>query len=84
MDGGKCVLQLRGVRPFLSDKYDITRHHNYRYLADYSDKNIFNVKNHLSTRLKLKPDDEVEVHEIEITEDNKAIDTSSNWPPADL
>ncbi len=44
MDGGKCILQLRGVRPFFSDKYDITRHPNYKYLADYDKKNTFDVE----------------------------------------
>ena len=44
MDGGKCILQIRGVRPFYSDKYDITKHPNYRLLVDYSEKNRFQVK----------------------------------------
>jgi len=61
LDGGKCILQLRGVRPFLSDKYDITKHKNYRYLSDYSKKNAFHIERYLSTRLKLKPEDEFEV-----------------------
>lgn len=65
LDGGKCILQLRGVRPFLSDKYDITRHPNYRYLADYSKKNTFNIERYLSTRLKVKPEDEFEVYEFD-------------------
>ena len=49
MDGGKCILQLRGVRPFLSDKYDITAHPNYKYLSDYDPKNTFNIEKFLSS-----------------------------------
>ena len=48
MDGGKCILQVRGVRPFFSDKYDITRHPNYKYLADVSEKNRYHVEKELS------------------------------------
>ena len=61
MDGGKCILQLRGVRPFLSDKYDITRHPNYKYLSDANPRNAFDIEKYLSTRLKLKPEEEFEV-----------------------
>ena len=68
MDGGKCILQLRGVRPFLSDKYDITKHPNYKYLADYNEKNTFNTEKYLSTRLKLKPDDVYEVYEFDMSD----------------
>ena len=49
MDGGKCILQLRGVRPFLSDKYDITKHPNYKYLSDFDKKNAFDVERYMST-----------------------------------
>ena len=55
MDGGKCILQLRGVRPFLSDKYDITQHPNYKYTADADPKNAFDIEGYLKARLKLKP-----------------------------
>lgn len=55
MDGGKCLLQIRGVRPFLSRKYDITRHPNYKYLSDYAPKNAFDIENFLSTRLSVRP-----------------------------
>ena len=58
MDGSKCVLQLRGVRPFLSDKYDITKHKNYRYLSDADKKNAFDIGRYVSTRLKVKPDED--------------------------
>ena len=54
MDGGKCILQLRGVRPFLSDKYDITQHPNYKYTADADPKNAFSIEDFWA-RLKLKP-----------------------------
>lgn len=57
MSGNKCILQLRGVRPFLSDKYDITRHPNYSYTADADPKNAFNIEAFLSTRLTVKPGD---------------------------
>ena len=57
MSGNKCILQLRGVRPFLSDKYDITRHPNYPYTADADPKNAFDVEAFLSTRLTVKPGD---------------------------
>ena len=55
MDGGKCLLQIRGVRPFLSRKYDITRHPNYKYLSDYAPKNAFDIEKFLSTRLPVRP-----------------------------
>ena len=65
MDGGKCILQLRGVRPFLSDKYDITKHPNFKYTADESDKNTFDIEAFLSTRLKLKPNEVCDVYEVD-------------------
>ena len=61
LDGGKCILQLRGVRPFLSDKYDITRHPNYKYLSDANPKNAFDIEKYLSTRLVPKADEVYEV-----------------------
>ena len=61
LNGGKCILQLRGVRPFLSDKYDITKHPNYKYLSDANPKNAFDIEKFLSTKLKLKPGEEFEV-----------------------
>jgi len=57
MDGGKCLLQIRGVRPFLSRKYDITKHPNYKYLSDYDPKNAFNIEDFLSTRFKQDKDE---------------------------
>ena len=61
LDGGKCILQLRGVRPFLSDKYDITRHPNYKYLSDANPRNAFDIEKYLSTRLAPKADEVYEV-----------------------
>lgn len=54
MDGGKCIYQLRGVRPFLSDKFDITKHKNYKLLEDYDKKNLFDVEEYLTNRDKIK------------------------------
>jgi len=64
LDGSKCILQLRGVRPFLSDKYDITKHPNYKYLSDANEKNTFDIEKFLSTKLKTKPNDTYDVYEI--------------------
>ena len=61
LDGSKCILRLRGVRPFLSEKYDLTQHPNYKYTADYDKRNEFNIEQFLSHRLKLKAGDEFEV-----------------------
>ena len=66
MDGGKCILQLRGVRPFLSDKFDITRHKRYKELSDFSKKNAFDVEQYMRCQLRMRADDEVEVFEIEV------------------
>ena len=63
MDGGKCILQLRGVRPFLSNKYDITKHPNYKYTSDFDKKNALDMERFLSHRLRLKPDTVCEVFE---------------------
>ena len=65
LDGSKCILQLRGVRPFLSDKYDLTQHPNYKLTSDYDKKNEFSIEQFLSRRLKLKANDEFEVVEGE-------------------
>ena len=58
LDGGKCILQLRGVRPFLSDKYDLTQHPNYRLTSDYDPKNTFDIEKYLSRKEKINPNDE--------------------------
>jgi len=61
MNGGKCILQLRGVRPFLSDKYDLTQHPNYRYTAGYDKKLTFDIEKYLDHRLKLRATDRYDV-----------------------
>lgn len=68
MDGRKCILQLRGVRPFLSDKYDITQHPNYKYLSDADSKNTFDIERFLKRRLKLKPDEQYDVFEVNVSD----------------
>ena len=67
LDGGKCILQLRGVRPFLSQKYDITRHPLYRYTSDYDKRNAFDIERFLSHHLTLKPDEAYQVKEIDLS-----------------
>ncbi len=66
LDGGKCILQLRGVRPFLSAKYDITKHPMYKYLSDYDEKNVFDIEKYLSTKLHPKPMEEYDLYEIDV------------------
>ena len=68
MNGGKCLLQVRGVRPFLSDKYDITKHPNYKYLSDYDPKNAFDVEAFLSTKFTVRPGEMYPHYEISDTE----------------
>ncbi len=65
MDGGKCILQVQGVRPFFSDKFDITKHPQYKYLLDSSKKNYFDIAKFLARRLTVKPDDVFECYEME-------------------
>lgn len=72
LDGGKCILQLRGVRPFLSDKYDITRHPLYKYLADADKRNTFNIERFLSTRLKPKPGEVYDAYEVDVSGEDAA------------
>lgn len=74
MNGNKCILQLRGVRPFLSDKYDITRHPNYRYLSDADPKNAFDIGKFLSCKLKVNPTDTFEVFETDTSEELQAAE----------
>jgi len=64
LDGGKCILQLRGVRPFMSNKYDITQHPNYKYLSDADSRNNFDIEKYLSTRLKTNPNEKFDTYEI--------------------
>ena len=68
MDGGKCILQIRGARPFFSDKYDITKHKNYRLLADENEKNRYKVEKELNPQYTPKPEEEVEVIHVELSE----------------
>ena len=68
MDGGKCILQIRGTRPFFSDKYDITKHKNYRLLADENEKNRYKVEKELNPQYTPKPEEEVEVIQVELSE----------------
>lgn len=77
MDGGKCILQLRGVRPFFSDKYDITKHPKYKYLSDFDKKNAFDIEKFLSTKLKLKGNDLYEVYDLSKEEETTEL------PPLD-
>ena len=72
MDGGKCIMQLRGVRPFFSDKYDITKHKRYIELSDYDEKNLFDVEAFLSTKLRMKKSQIVEVHDLGVIKDDAA------------
>ena len=74
LDGGKCILQLRGVRPFLSNKYDITKHPNYKYLSDADPRNAFNIEKYLSTRLKPKPDEIYEVYHMDLSNQPEAAE----------
>ncbi|AFV04030.1 type IV secretory system conjugative DNA transfer family protein [Dehalobacter sp. CF] len=74
MDGGKCILQLRGVRPFLSEKYDITKHPQYKYLSDFDKRNTFDIEKYLSTKLKPKPDEIYDVYEINLTDETETAE----------
>lgn len=72
MDGGKCILQVRGTRPFLSDKFDITRHKNYKYLADADKKNEFDIERYMKRRPAIvKPDEPFDLYELEIEPENE-------------
>ena len=74
MDGGKCILQLRGVRPFLSEKYDITQHPNYRYLSDADPKNAFDIDAYLDHVLKIRVNDVYEQYEVVVEDDDEEDD----------
>ena len=69
MDGGKCILQLRGVRPFFSDKFDITKHPRYKYLADVDKKNTFDIERYMKRRPAIvKPDEPFDLYELNATD----------------
>ena len=72
LDGSKCILQIRGVRPFLSNKFDITQHRNYKYLSDANPKNEFDIEKFLSHRLKPKQDEAYNVFEVDVSEADEA------------
>ena len=74
LDGGKCILQLRGVRPFLSQKYDITKHPLYRYTSDFDKRNAFDIERFLSCRLKLKPDERYQVEKVDLSDEASAAE----------
>ena len=75
MDGGKCILQLRGVRPFFSDKYDITKHPNYKYLSDFDKKNAFDVERYMKKRPAIvKPDEAFDIYEIDLSDEDAAAE----------
>ena len=73
LDGGKCILQLRGVRPFLSEKYDITKHPNYKYLSDADRRNTFDIEKFLSTKLRVKPEETYDSYEVAVTEESSSV-----------
>ena len=66
MDGGKCILEIRGARPFYSDKFDITKHKNYKLLSDYNKKNTFDIEKYLKRRDKVKLKEEMRVKVVEV------------------
>ena len=72
MDGSKCILQLRGVRPFLSDKFDITKHKRYKELSDFDKKNAFDVERYLKHELRLRMDEEFDCYEVNVSEESTA------------
>ena len=73
LDGGKCILQLRGVRPFLSSKYDITKHPHYKYLSDADPKNAFDVERFIRRRMKVKADTVTDVYEVDAEENGDEL-----------
>ena len=73
LDGGKCILQLRGVRPFLSEKFDITKHPNYKYLSDADRRNTFDIEKFLSTKFKVKPEETYDSYEVVVTEESSSV-----------
>ena len=79
MDGGKCILQLRGVRPFLSDKYDITKHPQYKFLSDYDKRNAFDIEKYRSRKLVIKPEEKFDLYDVgEIEVDENKVDMAEN------
>ena len=83
LDGSKCILQLRGVRPFLSRKYDITKHPNYKYLSDYDPKNAFDIAAFVACHLKLKANEETDAYEMDVTEADLQQEAEEQQEPDD-
>jgi len=75
MEGDRCILQIRGVRPFYSRKYDITRHRRYHQLSDYNPKLAFHLERYMKGRLRLKENDVVQVHDIDLSGEAEKTDT---------
>ena len=75
MDGGKCILQVRGVRPFFSEKFDITKHTRYKYLSDYDKKIAFDVESYLKRHPAVgKPDEPFDLYDIELSDEDFAAE----------
>ena len=83
LDGSKCILQLRGVRPFLSRKYDITKHPNYKYLSDYDPKNAFDIAAFVACHLKLQANEETDAYEMDVTEADLQQEAEEQQEPDD-
>lgn len=83
MDGNKCILQLRGVRPFYSDKYDITRHKRYKELSDFNKKNEFHVENYLEHKLILPQDQEFELYEYDVSPEEAEVAEKEEYSSVD-
>lgn len=80
MDGRKCILQLRGVRPFLSNKFDTTSHPNYKYLKSADPKNAFDIEKHLKRHLKLKANEVYQVFEVDLENEPDDLDDPDAAP----
>ena len=79
MDGGKCILQLRGVRPFISDKYDITKHPNYKYTSDSNDKYAYKIEKYLKRRKAfVKPDEVIDFYAADVTDSEETESVTEN------
>jgi type IV secretion system protein VirD4 len=83
MDGSKCILQLRGVRPFLSDKFDITKHRNYKYLSDFDKRNAFDIEKYVNRRLKVNADEPYTVYEFDPPEMDMPQEAYGDFQPPD-
>jgi type IV secretion system protein VirD4 len=84
MDGSKCILQLRGVRPFLSDKYDITKHRNYRLLSDFNERNAFDIGKFVGAKLKVDPNEEYLMLEPVVDDEEMPQEAYDDFKPPDI